>query len=155
MPVDPTPQAPKAKPGVPAERPAAGPVVPLTVMRVAPEELLGGGRAAPAAPTDATITRALTKGEPVTAPSGRADDFSWPRGAVKVEPAAVEPAGADAAASVGAKSAKPAERKSATDAYAAQTGDEQKPAQRRLRSRPHRNPSAQQGHNFPFFGFFQ
>ena len=151
MPVDPTTQAPKAKLSVPAERPAAGPVVPLTGMRVAPEELLGGGRVAPAAATDATVTRALTKGEPVTAPSGRADDFSWPRGAVKVEPAAVEPAGADAAASeAGAKSAKPAQRKSAMDAYAAQTSDEQKPAQRRLRSRPHRNPSAQQRHNSPF-----
>ena len=44
IPVDPAPQAPKAKPSVPAERPEAGPVVPLTVTRVAPEELLGGGR---------------------------------------------------------------------------------------------------------------
>src|SRR5262245_50410650 len=48
MPVDPGPQEP-AKPGVPAQRPSAGPVVPLTVSRVAPEELLGGGRAVPAA----------------------------------------------------------------------------------------------------------
>jgi hypothetical protein len=148
MPLDST-QAPKAKPGVPAERPAAGPIVPLTGMRVAPEELLGGGRAVPAA-TDATVTRVLKEGEPVRAPSGRADDFNWARGALKVEPAAVEPAGPDAAGS-----AKSAERKSATDAYAAQTSDEQRPAQRRLRSRSHRNPSAQQRHNFPFFGFFR
>src|SRR4029453_5817263 len=48
MPVDPGPQEP-AKPGAPAQRPSAGPVVPLTVSRVAPEELLGGGRAVPAA----------------------------------------------------------------------------------------------------------
>jgi len=89
VPVDPGPQAPNAKSGGPAQRPTAGPVVPLTVMHVAPEELIGGGRATPAAATDATVTRgALTKGEPLVAPSGRADDFSWPRGAVNVEPAA-------------------------------------------------------------------
>ncbi len=55
IPVNPAPQAPIAKPRGPAERPAAGPVVPLTVTRVAPEELLGGGGVAPA--TDATLTR--------------------------------------------------------------------------------------------------
>ena len=80
IPVDPAPQAPKAKPSGPAERPAAGPVVPLTVTRVAPEELLGGVVVAP--PTDTTVTRTITKGEPVAARRGRADDFSWPRGAV-------------------------------------------------------------------------
>jgi hypothetical protein len=77
MPVEPGPQAPNAKPGGPAQRPTAGPVVPLTVWRVAPEELMGGGRAAPAPTTDATAVRTLTKGEPLAAPSGRADDFSW------------------------------------------------------------------------------
>jgi hypothetical protein len=61
------------------------------VMHVAPEELIGGGRATPVAATDATVTRgALSKGEPLVAPSGRADDFSWPRGAVNVGPAAPE-----------------------------------------------------------------
>src|SRR5262245_22297780 len=63
IPVDPGPQAAKAKQGAPAQRPEAGPVVPLTATGVAPEELLGGGRAAPA--TDATVTRTLTKGETV------------------------------------------------------------------------------------------
>ena len=105
--------------------------MPLTVTRVAPEELLGGG--APLAPaTDATVTRTITKGEPVAAPSGRADDFSWPRGAVNVEPGAVEPTAADTAVpDAGTKSAKPAQRRSAMDAYA-QTS-RQKPAQRRPR----------------------
>jgi hypothetical protein len=68
VPLDPTPQAATAKPSRPAERPAAGPVVPLTFTRVAPEELLGGG-GAPA--TDATVTRAITKGEPAAARPGR------------------------------------------------------------------------------------
>ena len=121
--------APNAKAVGPAQRPAAGPVVPLTETRIAPEELLGG----PAAATGASVT--LTKGEPLTAPSGRADDFSWPRGAVNVEPVAVEPAAPDtAAADAGAKTAKPAQRKSALDAYA-----QQKPAQRR--ARPRLNPT--------------
>ena len=145
IPVDPAPQAPKAKPSGPAERPAAGPVVPLTVTRVAPEELLGGVVVAP--PTDTTVTRTITKGEPVAARRGRADDFSWPRGAVNFEPGAVEPTAADTTVpDVGAKSAKPAQRRSAMDAYASQTS-RQKPAQRRPRSRPNPDP--------PFFGFFR
>jgi hypothetical protein len=106
--------------------------------------LLGGGRAASAPATDATVNRTLTKGEPVAAPSGRADDFSWPRGAVNIEPGAVEPTAADTAApDVGIKSAKPAQRSSAMDAYA-QAGQEHKPAQRRPRPRPKPNPLAQQ-----------
>src|ERR1700730_1194199 len=80
MPVDPGPQAPNAKPEGPAQRRLAGPVVPLTAMQAASEELIGSGRAAPAA--DATASRVLTKGETVAAPHGRADDFSWPRGSV-------------------------------------------------------------------------
>jgi hypothetical protein len=132
IPVDPAPQAPKAKQGGPAQRPEAGPVVPLTATRVAPEELLGGAASAPA--TDATVTRALTKGEPVATPSGRADDFSWPRGAVNVEPVAVEPTAADTELDAGTKSAEPASRSSAMDAYA----QEQKGAQRRPRPRPKR-----------------
>src|SRR5256886_4345766 len=44
VPVDPGPQAPNAKPGGPAQRPLAGPVVPLTAMQTAPEELIGSGR---------------------------------------------------------------------------------------------------------------
>src|SRR5262245_24918122 len=89
VPVGSGPKAPNAQPGGPAQRPAAGPIVPLTETRVVPEELLGGGGATPAAATGATVTRALAKGEALAAPSGRADDFRWPRGVVNVEPAAV------------------------------------------------------------------
>ena len=150
IPIDPAPLAAKAKQSAPAQRPEAGPVVPLTVTRVAPEELLGGGRAASAPATDTTVNRALTKGEPAATPSGRADDFSWPRGAVNVEPGAVEPTAADTAApDAGTKSAQPAQRSSAMDAYA----QEQKPAQRRPRPRPKPKPLVQQRQNFPFFGF--
>ena len=138
------PQAPNAKAGGAAQRPAAGPVVPLTETRVAPEELMGGAGATPAAATGAAVTRAFTGVEALAAPSGRADDFSWPRSAANVEQAAVErPAPDTVAADPGAKSAKPAPRKSAMDAYA---------AQRRPRPRLNRNPWAHQRPSFPLFG---
>ena len=85
---DPTrsaPQAATAKPSGPTERPAAGPVVPLTGTRAAPEELLGGVVVAPT--TDATVFRTITKcessrgvGEP-TISAGRAAPSmsSWGR----------------------------------------------------------------------------
>ena len=142
IPHDPAPRA-TTKPSGPAERPAAGPVVSLTPSPTAPEELLGGGSVAPA--LDSTVPRTITKGEPVPTRSGRADDFSWPRGAVNVEPGTVEPMVVGTPApDVGAKSAKPAQR-SVMDAYAAQTS-RQKPAKRRPRS-THPNPQ--------FFGFFR
>jgi hypothetical protein len=94
--------------------------------------------------TGATVIRAFTKGEALAAPSGRGEDFSWPRGATNVEQAAVEPPAPDTAvADPGAKSAKPAQRKSAMDAYA---------AQRRPRPRLNPNPRAHQPPNFPSFG---
>jgi hypothetical protein len=68
------------RPGEEPPRPVAGPVVPLTNFGGGSEELIGGrGKAATAAATDATVTRVLVKGEPVSAPRGRADDFAWPR----------------------------------------------------------------------------
>jgi hypothetical protein len=77
------------RPGIPATRPLAGPVVPLTATSVSlSEELLGGGAARPAA-SDPNATRVLIKGEPVAAPKGRADDFGWAsrRGAAAAQPA--------------------------------------------------------------------
>ena len=83
---EPAPVAPGARPpSGPAPRPLAGPVVPLTSLSGG-DELLGGGptRAAPSpqrpAPVDPAASRVLTKGEPLPAPTGRADDFGWPRG---------------------------------------------------------------------------
>jgi hypothetical protein len=82
MPVKQQPEA--AKPGGPAERPLAGPVVPLTAMPVEQDELLGGPRATRVPAGDETARRMLA------IPSGRADDFSWPRGR-EAEPIVVEP----------------------------------------------------------------
>jgi uncharacterized protein len=129
-------------------RPMAGPVVPLTGSNVGSEQgLLGGPGESPRA------TVGLSAGESAAAPNGRADDFSWPRGVVNVEQAAVEPTAPDTAATdAGATSAKPAQRKSVMDAYAAQTGREQKSAQRRVRPRLTHNPSAYERPNVSVFG---
>jgi len=67
-----------AKPGEPAPRPLAGPVVPLVASSTGSTELLGGAGARPVS-VDALASRTLVKGEPLSAPAGRADDFSWPR----------------------------------------------------------------------------
>jgi uncharacterized protein len=119
VPAEPEQLGRKGKPGG-SVRPTAGPVVPLTGANVGSEQLLLGG---PGDSPGATV--GLSAGQAVAAPSGRADDFNWPRGVVNVEPAAAEPAAPDtAAADSGAKSAKPAQHKSAMDAYAKKRGSQ-------------------------------
>ena len=92
------PLTPVVPDGKPAARPVAGPVVPLTVTPSNSEELLGG--AASGSPYgDTTASRVLVKGEPVTAPPGRADDFVLQRGSdSNAPPVAAAPAGASASA---------------------------------------------------------
>lgn len=68
----------------PAERPLAGPVVPLTVSPGA-EQLLGGGATRPVH-SDPVATQVLVKGESIAPPRGRADDFAWPRQGAGAEP---------------------------------------------------------------------
>lgn len=80
-----TPDA-NALPGQPAPRPLAGPIVPLVAASISTDQLLGGPGSRPAA-VDPLAARALVKGEPLTPPPGRADDYSWPRREVGREPA--------------------------------------------------------------------
>src|SRR5262249_23567054 len=132
-----------------------GPVVPLTAMQTAPEELVGGGRAAAPA-VDATVSRVLTKGEPVAAPGGRADDFSWPRGsALNAQPSAADPAAAPPATpdAPDAQPTNPAAGARPSDSSEANPPPEQKPAQRRPRARP--NPWNAQRSPFFFQNFFR
>src|SRR6267378_6721932 len=70
--------APIALPTEPAPRPLAGPIVPLVASSVGTDQLLGGPGSRPVA-VDALAARVLVKGEPLSAPAGRADDFAWPR----------------------------------------------------------------------------
>jgi hypothetical protein len=150
-PVEQSPQAPSAGGG--AQRPLAGPVLPLTTTKVTPEELLGGGRASRSPGLDATVTRVLTKGEPVAAPSGRADDFGWPRGTVVNEPTVGPPGEAAATPETadgpeGARKAR--QRSSGTDAKAgqAESTGERKPRRRTTNSNVPRPP-------WPFSNFFR
>jgi hypothetical protein len=64
-----------------AERPLAGPVIPLTGTSnyKDSEELLGAPGSSPIH-GDAAATKVLTKGETVAAPRERADNFAWPQG---------------------------------------------------------------------------
>jgi len=82
LPSEPLPDTPVAsqQPGGGTPRPLAGPVVPLnaSVDSSKSDQLLGGG-APQQGITDAVATRVLVKGDPMPAPAGRADDFSWPR----------------------------------------------------------------------------
>ena len=78
LPTEPeTPDA-NALPGRPAPRPLAGPIVPLVASSVGTDQLLGGPGSRPVA-TDPLAARVLVKGEPLSAPAGRADDSAWPR----------------------------------------------------------------------------
>jgi len=113
------PVSPGAKAGGPSARPLVGPVIPLTVSATggAAEELLGGARpAAKPLAADPLATRVLIKGEPIAAPTGRADDFNWPRGSaatVTTEPISPSPVAsaspaANPAAGTQSRAAKPA-----------------------------------------------
>jgi hypothetical protein len=74
------PTGPVPADGKPMARPLAGPVVPLTMMTGNADALLGGGSEPQATRPDAIAAGVLVKGDPVSAPAGRADDFVWPRG---------------------------------------------------------------------------
>jgi hypothetical protein len=79
LPTREVPTAQKRKPEPPS-RPEEGPVVPLTTFTPGrPEELLGGGGRGGASNLDTAGMRVLVKGETGPAPTGRADDFAWPR----------------------------------------------------------------------------
>src|SRR5262245_45254209 len=88
---------------------------------------MGGGRAAARPTTDPVATRVLTKGESIQAPSGRADDFSWPRGSaapvtepVALQPTPAAPAPAAAPPAPGATAQSKAGQRTATDGQAAE-----------------------------------
>jgi hypothetical protein len=105
-PADAVTPAANAKPGASSQRPSVGPVIPLTTPAVSSDELLGGSKSRPAA-SDASATRVLTKGETITPPNGRADDFSWPRSTVTIE-TTLEPTPASAPAADNSAAKKPA-----------------------------------------------
>jgi len=86
LPTEPATPDADALPGQPAPRPLAGPILPLVASSVGTDQLLGGPGSPPVA-IDALAARVLVKGDPLSAPAGRADDFAWPRREVRREPA--------------------------------------------------------------------
>ena len=78
LPTEPATPDANAEPGQPAPRPIAGPILPLVASSVGTDQLLGGPGTRPAA-VDPLAARTLVKGEALSPPAGRADDFVWPR----------------------------------------------------------------------------
>jgi hypothetical protein len=78
LPTEPATPDANMVPGQPAPRPLAGPIVPLVASSIATDQLLGGPGSRPAG-VDALAARTMVKGEALTPPPGRADDYSWPR----------------------------------------------------------------------------
>ena len=83
LPTEATPDA-NALPGQPAPRPLAGPILPLVASSVDEDQLLGGPGSRPVT-IDALAAQVFFKGEPLSAPAGRADDFAWPRREIEHE----------------------------------------------------------------------
>jgi len=131
-------------------RPLAGPVIPLTVTPTNSDELISGSGAG-VVHGDAIASRVLVKGEPVTAPAGRADDFAWPRGSAAnaAPPVAAVPAAAASAYTEPAAAAdkKPAEPK--TTAKTAQSASV-KPKQPTHNNNAPRPPAAIRPSGGPF-----
>ena len=77
LPAVPESAAPKPSTGT---RPAVGPVLPLTADTGNDDKTLLGDAGRTAQPNpDPVAVRVLSHGDSIAAPSGRADDFAWPR----------------------------------------------------------------------------
>jgi len=69
--------APKS--GAAGTRPDVGPVLPLSTGDSEHGDLLGAGNHPTQTTSDPIATKVLSRGDALAAPTGRADDFSWPR----------------------------------------------------------------------------
>ncbi len=92
LPTEPAQPDVNVVPGAPPPRPLAGPIVPLVAASIGGDTLLGGP-GAKALNVDPLVAKTLVKGEPLSAPPGRADDFAWPRREIGREPAKETPKG--------------------------------------------------------------
>jgi uncharacterized protein len=115
--------APEAAPkgGTVGARPEVGPVVPLSANEAESGDLVGAGGHSNPALSDPTAAKVLSRGDPLPAPAGRADDFSWPRPSASAapeiapQPAALTPAPASKSDKKPADSAKDAKTKPAKE----------------------------------------
>jgi hypothetical protein len=94
---------------------------------------------------DATVTRVLTRGEPVAPPTGRADDFSWPPRGVNIDTNLPEAPPAPALP--------PSDTADKQAAGKQQHSDTQSAARTPAQRRPY--GGGFQPFRFPFFGLFR
>ena len=111
--------APETAPnsGAVGARPDVGPVLPLSTNQTESGDLVGAGGRSNQALSDPTAVKVLNRGDPLAAPAGRADDFSWPRPGASASAApdiAPQPAALAPAVPAGKNDKKPAD--SAKDA---------------------------------------
>ena len=165
LPVEPQVQLPKG-PGAATARPLAGPVVPLTAQASANQDLLGAS-AETAAVNPRAVTRVLIKGEPLTPPAGRSDDFRWPRRGIAAfgtdsavatttdpVPVAAAPAtAAPAIASVSAPDAK-ADNKAGAAGSKKNSGRRAQPQQAQRQAPPQQRQRRERSNNDDFSGGF-
>jgi len=80
--------APEAAPksGTVGARRDVGPVLPLTANEADSGDLVGAGGHTNPVLSDPTAAKVLSRGDPVAAPNGRADEFSWPRPSASAAP---------------------------------------------------------------------
>jgi uncharacterized protein len=132
--------APKS--GTVGARPDVGPVVPLSSSEAESGDLVGAGGRTNAAIADPTAAKVLNRGDPLPAPAGRADDFSWPRPGpsanaapeIAPQPASLTPA---APAGKGGEGKKPADNaKDAKNKAAKDTAKPPRPAKPDLDGAP-------------------
>jgi hypothetical protein len=130
-----------AKPG--ATRPDIGPVLPLTASGTEEGDLLGAGGHPPPVAADPLAAKVLSRGDPIAAPAGRADDFSWPRPTDNASAAGAAPE--PAPLSPGAPAAKKAAsgRDETTKPAEAKKDEKKKPAIDSGPAKPRRSPSAE------------
>jgi len=175
LPSEPVESAPSGT--KPTERPLTGPVVPLTGGSAPKDsdELLGGPGSS-SIHGDASAAKVLAKGEPVAAPSGRADNFAWANGsaaksAPPIAPIAVEskpeatapkagPTGAASALASAPTDTKQQERKKGSAGKITQQRPPKKPSEARTQNppqddapRPPRPIGPSGGQSGGFFGF--
>jgi uncharacterized protein len=121
--------------------PDLGPVVPLAAGGGDGGDLLGGGRPAQITSTDPVASKVLTRGDSIAAPTGRADDFAWPRRGADANAASADtgpmPGPDQPALAPGPK--KGADAKKQPDAKAADSKTKPAPDQG---AKPRRAPSA-------------
>jgi len=110
--------APEAAPksGTAGARPDVGPVLPLSAKETDSGDLAGAGGRSNQALSDPTAVKVLNRGDPLPAPAGRADDFSWPRPSASAAPeVAPQPAALAPAAPAGKNAKSKPGKESATD----------------------------------------